>query len=182
MGSNLPRYLVVAYPKLAKSDFDWIQAIRREHDDLSYRAILPHFTLFFPTHEFTAKTISEAVRTAISGIRMFRFSLRSALLMPPLDGGEYSYIFLVPDEGFSQFIRLNSLIYSRNLKAAQRNDLPFVPHLTVASSKNLLHCRGLSDEINNGRPEISGLIDSLEIAVEDGDKISTVEKIRLDPQ
>jgi hypothetical protein len=43
-----PRYLIVAYPELKTFDFNWIQSIRRKHDELRFRAIAPHFTLYFP--------------------------------------------------------------------------------------------------------------------------------------
>jgi hypothetical protein len=40
--------LVVNYPTISADDFAWIQDIRRQYDELNFRAIDPHFTLVFP--------------------------------------------------------------------------------------------------------------------------------------
>jgi 2'-5' RNA ligase len=68
----------------------------------------------------------------------------------------YSYVFLVPDEGFSQSIQLHSEIYSKELGSSLRLDIPFVPHVTVASSKNVAACKELVDVLNDKKFEIAG--------------------------
>jgi 2'-5' RNA ligase len=176
-----PRYLIVAYPELEKTDFEWVQSIRRKHDELSYRAIAPHFTLFFPCGDVGADEIMKNIEKNVSDFQAFNFVIRSALLMPPVDGGKYSYTFLVPDEGMSGLVQLHRRIYSSGLERTRRFDLPFVPHLTVGSSKNLMQCKKLVDEINESRPQIAGKIGELQLVIEDGDKISTVEMISLLP-
>lgn len=99
--------------------------------------------------------------------------------MPPVDGGEYSYVFLVPDEGMSSIIRLHDLIYSGDLSSSLRLDIPFVPHITVASSKNLSHCKSLCDRINSERLEIRGEVHELALVIEDGVRISPVKSFGL---
>jgi hypothetical protein len=43
--------LVVNYPTISADDFDWIQEIRQQEDELNFSAIDPHFTLVFPIIE-----------------------------------------------------------------------------------------------------------------------------------
>jgi 2'-5' RNA ligase len=174
------RLLIVVYPKISKPDFEWIQDHRRKYDELSCQAVPPHFTLFFPSAEFKSDDLFQIAKRNISSFPSFQFSLRSAMIMPRLVG-EYSYVFLVPDEGFSQIIQLHDKIYSNELSSSLRLDIPFVPHVTVASSKNVAVCKELVDALNNKKFEITGKIQTLDIVFEDGDRITTLSQIRLSP-
>jgi 2'-5' RNA ligase len=174
------RLLIVAYPKISKSDFEWIQDNRRRYDELSYLAAPPHFTLFFPSDEFKSDDLLQTTTLNIGSFSSFQFSLRSAIIMPPVVG-EYSYVFLVPDEGFSQIIQLHDKIYSKELRSSLRLDIPFVPHVTVASSKNVVACKELVDVLNNKKFEITGKIHTLDLAFEDGNCITTLSQIHLSP-
>jgi 2'-5' RNA ligase len=174
----VPRLLIVAYPEISKSDLNWIQGNRRKYDELSYQAVAPHFTLFFPSDEFKSDDLLQIARRNIGSFPSFQFCLRSAMIMPPVVG-EYSYVFLVPDEGFSQIIQLHDRIYSEELSSSQRLDIPFVPHVTVASSKNVATCKELVDVLNSENFEITGKIQSLDLVFEDGNRITTLSQIRL---
>jgi 2'-5' RNA ligase len=176
----VPRLLIVAYPKISKRDFEWIQDHRRKYDDLSYQAVPPHFTLFFPSAEFKSDDLLQIAKRNIGSFPSFQFSLRSAMIMPrPV--GEYSYVFLVPDEGFSQIVRLHDKIYSKELSSSLCLDIPFVPHVTVASSKNVAVCKELVDALNKKGLEVDGNIHTLDLVFEDGDRITTLSQIRLNP-
>jgi len=93
--------------------------------------------------------------------------------------GEYSYVFLVPDEGFSDVVQLHDKIYSRELRSCLRLDIPFVPHITVASSKKVAVCKELVDVLNDKKFEVTGRVQSLDLVFEDGNRITTVSQIRL---
>lgn len=100
----------------------------------------------------------------------------------PSGVGEYSYVFLVPDEGFSQIIQLHDKIYTKELSSSLCLDIPFVPHITVASSKNVAVCKELVNVLNNTKFEITGKIQTLDVVFEDGDRITTLNQIRLNPE
>ena len=173
------RLLIVAYPKISEKDYAWIQNIRERNDRLSFDAIKPHFTLFFPSNQFTQKDLVHATKRNVRGIGPFRFVLRCAVLMPPVVE-DYSYMFLVPDEGFSYFVKLHNRIYRGPIAQTLRLDIPFVPHITVGSTKNLAHAKKVIDELERQSFEICGAIDSLAIVIEDGDRIRTIKEIVLD--
>ena len=40
-------YLVLAYPKISKSDFDFIQDYRKANDPKYFLLVEPHFTIVF---------------------------------------------------------------------------------------------------------------------------------------
>src|SRR6266566_145211 len=170
------RHLIVAFPKVSQRNFGWIQTLRKKYDALSFNAITPHFTLFSPSDEFSRKDLVDATTKSIEGFMSFNFMLRSAILMPPT-GGDHSYIFLVPDEGLSSFVKLRDQIYAGPLAKSLRLDIPFVPHLTVGSTRNLQDGNQIIHELNRQSFEIPGSIDSLSLVVEDGDRIILVEEV-----
>lgn len=146
---------------------------------MSFEAINPHFTLFSPSDRFKQEVLVDAIKRNIKGAKSFRFVLRCAVLMPPIRG-DYSYVFLVPDEGFSHFVSLRNRIYRASMAKALDLEIPFVPHLTVGSTKNLLKGKRIVDELNGHLFQIAGAIDALAVVVENGDRSRTIQEIELD--
>jgi 2'-5' RNA ligase len=156
-----------------------VQAIRQRNDHLSFEAVDPHFTLFFPCDEVVQKDLVHTAKQNIKGFNAFKFVLRSAVLMPPVTD-DYWYTFLVPDEGFSQLVKLHDQIYRGSLAKSLRPDILFVPHVTVASTKSPEHGKKLVDDLNSQNIEVRGTIVRLTVVVEDGGRIKTIEDIALD--
>lgn len=173
------RLIVVAYPKISERDYDWVQEIREKNDRLSFEAIDPHFTLFSPSGHFTQEVLVDAIKRNIKGAKSFRFALRCAVLMPPIRG-DYTYVFLVPDEGFSHFVNLRNRVYRASMAKALDLEIPFIPHLTVGSTKNLLKGKRIVDELNGRSFRIAGVIDALAVVAESGDRNRTIQEIALD--
>jgi len=58
-------------------------------------------------------------------------------------------------------------------------DLPFVPHIGIASDPNPEKCKEIVDELNQQDFEIRGSIDTLDIIEFDGKTVKTIEQIHL---
>ena len=64
-----------------------------------------------------------------------RFRLRSALVAPETVVRRF-HVFLIPDEGFGAILQLHDALHAGALKAALRQDTPYLPHITVATTSD----------------------------------------------
>jgi 2'-5' RNA ligase len=58
-------------------------------------------------------------------------------------------------------------------------DLPFVPHIGLASDPDLEKCKEIVDELKQQNFEIKGTIEKLDILEFDGKAVKTIEQINL---
>jgi 2'-5' RNA ligase len=152
---------VVAYPKLTESDYTWLQMLREQHDP-NFAKITPHFTLVFALQNIeSAKIIAHVEKIALDWAA-FRFSLRCAMPVKDVISSQ-THLFLVPDEGFSNLVRLHDRLYSNILANQLRLDIPFVPHLTGGNFSDPAACKQVCDELNAQAFEINGYIDSVDV-------------------
>jgi hypothetical protein len=160
-------FCVVNYPTLSSDDFNWIQLIRQRHDRLFFKAIAPHFTIVFPTDEINESSMIEHLNQKLSKFEAFDCVFRCAIIGDPNFMG-HAHVFLIPDEGFSNLVRLHDRLYTGILEAELRLDLPYIPHIGVASLPNVEECKTIVDELNQQKFEIRGRIDTLDIIGYDG--------------
>lgn len=179
----MSRLLLVAFPKLDSVDYDWIQNLRREHNEYSYRAIEPHFTLFRASSVFTKDELYRKTKENLTRATAFNFTLRSALFIPPAGPppaqSDYAFVFLTPDEGFSRFVKLRDQIYTQGLEKALTLDLPFVPHINLATSQDISRCKALADQWNQQRIEIHGRVESVAMLQESRGAFDFMDEIKL---
>lgn len=169
---------VVNYPALSESDYRWIQSIRKEYDRLFYDVVDPHFTLVFPTENIDPDTLSSHVKSVSEGFEPFNFIVRCATVGDPEFMG-HAHVFLIPDEGFSEVVKLHDAFYRGVLESELRLDLPFVPHIGIASDPSPEACKVLVDRLNRKDFEISGKVETLDIIEYDGESTKTIERIEL---
>jgi hypothetical protein len=74
-----------------------------------------------------------------------------------------THVFLVPDQGFSQIVRLHDALYTDLLAPALRLDLPFIPHITIGAYPDPTISKALADQINQRDVVIEGQITTLDI-------------------
>jgi 2'-5' RNA ligase len=152
---------VVAYPEVNVDDSAWIQTIRCEFDP-QYNRIDPHFTLVFPTHTVETETVEAHLRAAVAGIAPFHFALRCALPIKDSFSAQ-THLFLVPDEGFSDLVRLHSRLYTGPLKAHLRLDIPYIPHITIGVFVHAEECKEAADTLNAQSFAVAGRIERLSL-------------------
>ena len=70
---------------------------------------------------------------------------------------EFTDLFLVPDEGYSDIVKLHDKLYSGILKNNLRFDIPYIPHIGIGGSTNPVECKSIADELNKSNFSINGL-------------------------
>lgn len=170
--------LVLAYPQLITNDFDKIQSYRKANDELYFKVVQPHFTIVFPVFDVLEDELVEEVREKASHWSRFNFTIRCATINKDAFS-EYFHTFLVPDEGYSQIVKLHDKLYSNKLKDNLRLDIDFVPHIGIGNSIDKFACKKMVDEWNGQEFSISGSITHLTVVKYENDTVTKIEEIEL---
>src|SRR5215469_6695161 len=128
---------VVARPEFGKAELEWLTHLRQSR---AHSAGAPSFTLVFPGAEAGAAEIVKHVDAVCAATGRIRLCLRSAMIVPEHKMGLF-HVFLVPDEGFGAIIRLHERLHVGPLACCLRPDMPYIPHLTVASTDEFAAAR-----------------------------------------
>ena len=169
--------VVVNYPGISEPDYAWIQAIRAEHD-IYHEMVSPHFTFVFPCSITDEAGFVGHVKRCTRGVKTIRFVLKCALVVKDCLS-KYTHVFLIPDDGFSDIVRLRDRLYTGLLASELRLDIPFLPHIGIGSALSPEACKDLADNLNQGSFSVEGRIDTLDIASFDGEAMRTIERIQL---
>lgn len=171
--------LVIAYPEIKKKDYEFIQDFRSKYDILHYESIDPHFTFISSVFNLNKEELILETKKKSKNFKMFNFCLRCAILNKnPFN--DYWHVFLVPDEGFGDIIKIHDKLYSERLKDELFLAIPFIPHLEVGNSTNPNTCKKLVDDLNSKNLEIKGKIKKLTIISYKSKKLEEIETIELD--
>ncbi len=170
--------IALSYPSISEANWQWIQSIREQHDS-NFPVVTPHFTLVFPTFDREPQPFSQHVRTQVLGQAPISIVLRCALVVKD-SLGDVTHTFLVPDQGFSDLVKLHDQLYRGFLVDQLRLDIPFIPHINVATSLDPMVCKGVADEINGQNVCISGSIRIIDIVQYANRTVTTLEQISLE--
>ncbi|MEH1973183.1 MAG: 2'-5' RNA ligase family protein [Nostoc sp.] len=170
--------LVVNYPTISAFEFAWIQNVRKQHDELYLQVINPHFTLVFPAFNFLEAPFINHVQQVTQKTQAFDFVIRCAVLSNDVFS-QYTHVFLVPDEGYSNIVKLHDRLYTGVLTKELRQDIPFIPHIGIANSRNPQECKRVVDELNAQSFEITGRVEKLDVIWYENNRVGTIEKITL---
>src|SRR5258708_5308068 len=166
---------VVAKPVFAKSDAEWLVRARQEH---AHSPGAPEFTLVFPGAELAADDVLSHVAATCATTPALIFCLRSAVIVPEPGSGAF-HIFLVPDEGFGAIIRLHDRLHVGPMAGCLRPEIPYIPHLTIASVNDFSVARRIKAKLNGYELEIDGRIDALEVHERDAGATKCIASIPL---
>ena len=166
---------VIARPHFNKVDLAWLTDIRSRR---AGSRGAPYFTLVFANPTLTPAAFVKAVRTYTQNIHPIRFRLRSALVVPEHAAGRF-HVFLIPDEGFGAILKLHDALHVGPLKTALRQDSPYLPHITVATTPDHATARDLALALNQGGIDIHGHIEALEVESRIGQVIKLVAEVPL---
>ena len=169
--------LAVTFPVLSPRDLEWIQQLRAEHNREKYDLIDPHLTLVFPAEGFAEDDFLGHVNAVCERFAAISFILRGAVIFKGAFDDRW-YLFLVPEEGYTDLVRLHDELYTGLLADELRADIPYVPHLTIGESDNADVCRQVADEINTANIAVRGQMAAIDVLrLEDGKihRISTTQ-------
>lgn len=166
---------VISRPHFNKADLAWLTDIRSRR---AGSRGAPYFTLVFSNFDLEVAAFTKAVRAHVKDIHPIHFRLRSALVVPEPTVRRF-HVFLIPDEGFGAILRLHDALHAGPVKAALRQDSPYLPHITVATTADYDTARNLAFSLNQGDIDIRGHIDALQVESRVGDVIRQVAEVPL---
>jgi 2'-5' RNA ligase len=165
---------VVAKPDFAKADLEWLTQLRAAK---AHNAGPPSFTLVFPGAT-SAIDVVKHVKAVGKSTDRIRFCLRAAMVVPEHKSGWF-HVFLVPDEGFGAIIRLHDRLHVGPLAGCWRPDMPYIPHLTVASTRDLCQARKTMASLNARDLAVAGRIEEIEVQARDANEHHCVARVPL---
>jgi hypothetical protein len=165
---------VVAKPEFGRAELEWLVQLRQAR---AHSSGPPSFTLVFPGAEAVTDVVRHVEATCATTPRI-RFCLRSAMIVPEEKTGSF-HVFLVPKEGFSAIIRLHDRLHVGPLACCLRPDMPYIPHVTVATTKELALARSIMASLNAKSLAITGHIDEVEVQSRDSGVPRRIVKIPL---
>jgi 2'-5' RNA ligase len=171
-------FVVISYPRIFEEDYSWIQGIRSQYDS-RYQLLAPHFTFVFPCSLQNPADLIEHVRKKTQKVKQISFIIQHTITVKNSMSGQY-HLFLVPNEGLEAFTWLHDNFYTGLLAAKLRQDIPFIPHITIGDGLDLKESGSLVEKLNKPDMNIKGIVDFLEVACYEEQKIQTLERIRLE--
>jgi hypothetical protein len=171
--------LVLAFPSLDATDFNWIQQHRKTNDELYFEIVGPHFTLVFPIPGSIEEEFINEIEIQSQGVEKIEFEINSAIVSKDAFQ-EYYHEFLVPGKGYSKLIDLHDKLYAGSLLPHLRTDIDYIPHISIGNSKNPTKCKQAIDKLNAQSLSIPGRIEKLTIANYSNDRIKILKEIDLE--
>ncbi len=164
----------LCYPRLADADRQFIDEFRREHD-LPFRDVVaPHFTMIFGCNVVPLPAYCEHVSAVARSQSEITFACRYAQIVND-DSNDNYYVFLVPDEGYGEISQLHDKLYRGPLASHLRLDIPYIPHICIATIPDAARIKALCDQLNSAPITIHGRIDAITLCSYDGSKITDLE-------
>lgn len=169
----------LCYPTLSDNDHAFIRSFRRKHD-LPFREVVEHhFTIVFGISDIPTEQYIEHIRAKLLGQRRIDFVCRYAALGDDSESDDF-YVFLTPDEGLSGICGLHDKLYSGELKKYHRVEIPYIPHIGMATLPDAQKIQSLCDELNNNSLAIAGTLEAATICEYDGTKVMDIERIEFE--
>ena len=170
--------LVLAYPEIDTKDYQWIQLLRKKYDDYYYNVVEPHFTIIFPVFDYSFESLREHIFRIAEKTHIIKFNLKSTTIVKD-SFSDCTNVFLVPDIGNSEIIRLHDKLYTDILRKELRLDIPFIPHIAIGGSQKAEEAKEISDEINKENFEIKGELRKLSLIEYEHPKVKLLGNFTL---
>jgi 2'-5' RNA ligase len=170
--------LALCYPKLRAEDQRFIDGFRDRHDHAYRDVVRAHFTIVFQVRDLAEAVFTEHVACVAATSAPIRFVCRYAMVHNDISSDDY-YVFLVPDEGLSELSLLHDALYTNVLAPKLRLDVPYVPHIGIATLKDAHRCKELADELNGRRLRVDGTVEEVSVVEYNGKIVTDLRHFRL---
>ena len=151
---------VLAYPKWNPEEYRRIQDFRKEHDQLYYEVVAPHFAFVFPLEGVGQEAFLKEAEKQSRGFGPIDFEIRCAVINKDAILPHF-HLLLVPEKGYSKVVRLHDRLYSGLYRPHLRLDIDFTPHVGIANSKDPEQVKQWVDSWNLEEFCITGRIESI---------------------
>jgi hypothetical protein len=95
------------------------------------------------------------------------------------DSAALFHAFLVPSIGEREITALHDVLYTGALASELRRDIPFVPHIGIATNSQKVAVQELVDELNSEPLNIDGVIEALTVSSYDGIRVDDYLRVPL---
>lgn len=160
--SDHPLY-TIATLDIPDVQMSWIQAFRAQHDP-HFKVVEPHFTMVFGVKGVEQWMYCRHVEAVAKASSPIPFRCSYAMLGAD-DVDDTAYVFLVPNEGNAEVSLLHDALYRGVLEPHLRLEFPYIPHVTVASTKDFRLAKQLCDVLNQEGVTLEGVLSSLTVGV-----------------
>jgi 2'-5' RNA ligase len=168
----------LAYPRWSEIDSQFIEQFRAANDLRSCDVVAAHFTLVFPCGAVGEPQYTEHVQAVAREQPAIPFVCRYTMLGTDAQDST-AYVFLVPDEGFSDLSLLHDRLYRGVLEPHLRLDIPYIPHITIGTVAERKQAKRLCDQLNERGIYIAGRVERLSVCTLEGGKVRTIESFPL---
>ncbi|PZQ95647.1 MAG: hypothetical protein DI533_18570 [Cereibacter sphaeroides] len=152
---------VLAYPEFEPAVGKRIDAFRSNHEPGRAGIVPPHITLVFGLRNPHLQEFFEVCEDAAAAVSEFAVDFKKTEIV--YDSFENTHkIFLVCSTGKSRLIELHDLLYNGPNRKELNLDIPYRPHMTVATNVDRTVIENL-DVTDIGALPISGTVRSLEV-------------------
>ena len=169
-------YLVLAYPKISKSDYGWIQDVREKEDKRYFGVVEPHFTIVFGTAKLDLDEFTAHVKEKTQNFKTFDMILDSTKIVKD-DFQDIYHAFLIPSQGNNEITTLHDVLYTGVLASELREDLSYIPHVGIGTNQDKRPLEELVKQFNATNRKIIGSISELTIVGYDGAKVADLKTI-----
>ncbi|MGK0532703.1 MULTISPECIES: 2'-5' RNA ligase family protein [Bacillus] len=148
-----------------------IENIRKKHDPL-FGLIPPHITIVFP---FESSISNDELKLHIlklsKGIQEIEIEFANQI------SGEGEYLFLRVEKGQKQIEELHDLLYTGALLQFLKEDIPYIPNVTVGRKERTELAAEVAKDIHNFPEKLQCIVDrvSVERIGENGESIIEFE-------
>ena len=84
-------------------------------------------------------------------------------------------MFLTPDEGYGEISKLHDKLYHGPLAQYLRLNIPYIPHIGIATIPDALRLKALSDTLNASGVTVHGKIVAVTLCSYDGSTVTDLE-------
>ncbi|MGB1287965.1 MAG: 2'-5' RNA ligase family protein [Aggregatilineales bacterium] len=169
---------IISYPTISDADRDWIKAFPEAHSKLLTPDTDPHFTFVFPFRGVSPDKVIAFAKEKLAAQAAIPFAIRAAIPVKEYES-EYTYLYLVPDDGLSAMIRLHDYLYTDLLEKQLNLDIPFFPHITAGHARKADLVKEIADDINVQNREIQGTIETMSVVKTSRSGVEVLENIQL---
>jgi len=174
---NAHPFYTVAYLSIPEVQMQWIQDFRQKHDP-HFTVVEPHFTLVFGVRDVEESAYFDHIALVARSARPIQFRCTYAMLGVD-DIDDTAYVSLVPNEGNAEVSLLHDQLYRGLLRSYHRLEFPYIPHVTIASTKDFKLAKQLCDDLNREGVHVEGSLVSLSAGVLKDGKLQTLRGFAL---
>ncbi|EOS8268546.1 TPA: 2'-5' RNA ligase family protein [Bacillus cereus] len=148
-----------------------VESIREKHDPL-FRLIPPHITIVFPFESnISNDELKSHILNLLKGVGKIKIEFANRITSVG------NYLFLEVEGGKEQIEELHDMLYKGPLAQFLREDIPYIPHVTVGRKENAELAAEVAKDIHSLPEKLQCVIDriSVERIGENGESIIEFE-------